>query len=319
MMTQAVDIFTLVLLPVLLVVGLGALVQKTLTLDVNSLSKLNIYLLVPALLLVQIYESSLNWGQIAGISAAVLLPMLILGVPLYVMLRRRRAAGTTTAAVLIGGLVMNAGNFGLPVAELTYRTYGLFFPGMQRAEDGMAVQVLVVMMSSLAIWCLGYAALALAKGDGLRGAAGYFKLPILYVIAAGFLLRDTGVRVPPAILEPLRMVGDAAIPVMLIILGAQLAQRARWPRWRIIGPVMAVKLAIVPAVTAAVCWAMGLWPWPAAQIVLGMAAPTAVNTLLLTLELDGDAGLAADCVFWTTIASAVSITVILMLLTPLAV
>lgn len=319
MTTQAIDIFALVLLPVLLVAALGAVVQRALTLDVTSLSKLNIYLLVPALLLVKIYESSLNWGQIAGIAAAVLLPMAILGVPLYLLLPRRRAAGTTTAAILIGGLVMNAGNFGLPVAELTYRTYGLFFPGMQRAEDGVAVQVLVVMMSSLTIWCLGYSVLALAKGDGLRGAAGYFKLPMIYVIAAAFLLRDTGVRVPGVLLEPLRMVGDAAIPVMLIILGAQLAQRARWPRWRIIGPVMVVKLALVPAVTAAVCWGMGLWPWPAAQIVLGMAAPTAVNTLLLTLELDGDADLAADCVFWTTIGSAVSVTVILMLLSPLAV
>ncbi len=319
MLAQAIDIFSLVLLPVLLVVALGAVVQKALTLDVSSLSKLNIYLLVPALLLVKVYESSLNWGQIAGIAAAVLLPMAILGVPLYLLLRRRRAAGTTTAAILIGGLVMNAGNFGLPVAELTYRTYGLFFPGMQRAEDGVAVQVLVVMMSSLTIWCLGYSVLALAKGDGLRGAVGYFKLPMIYVIAAGFLLRDTGVRMPGVLLEPLRMVGDAAIPVMLIILGAQLAQRARWPRWRIIGPVMAIKLALVPAVTAAVCWVMGLWPWPAAQIVLGMAAPTAVNTLLLTLELDGDANLAADCVFWTTIASAVSVTAILMLLSPLAV
>jgi predicted permease len=169
------------------------------------------------------------------------------------------------------------------------------------------------------IWCLGYAVLALAKGDGLRGAAGYFKLPMIYVIAAGFLLRDTGVRVPPSLLEPLRMLGDAAIPVMLVILGAQLAQRARWPRWRIIGPVIVIKLLAVPAVTAAVCWAMGLWPWPAAQIIIGMAAPTAVNTLLLTLELDGDAALAADCVFWTTIASALSVTAILMCLSTLAV
>lgn len=318
MLGQTVDIFTKVLLPVLLVVGLGALIQRLFRLDVNSLSKLNIYLLVPALLLVKIYESSLTWGQIAGVAAAVLLPMALLGLPLYGALRKARATGTTTAAILIGGLVMNAGNFGLPVAELAYNTYGLFFPGMRHPDDGVAVQVLVVMMSNLAIWGLGYAVLALAKGDGLRGALGYFKLPMIYVIAAGFLLRDTGTRVPPVLLEPIRMLGDAAIPIMLVILGAQLAERARWPRWRLIGPVMLLKLLAVPAVTAGVCWALGLWPWPGAQITLGMAAPTAVNTLLLTLELDGDADLAADCVFWTTLASAITVTGVIMVLAQFA-
>ncbi len=318
MLGQMLDIFAKVLLPVLLVVGLGALIQRVFRLDVNTLSKLNIYLLVPALLLVKIYESSLTWGQIAGVAGAVLLPMALLGAPLYGVLRKAGASGTTTAAVLIGGLVMNAGNFGLPVAQLAYNTYGLFFPGMKQADDGVAVQVLVVMMSNLSIWCLGYAALALAKGDGLRGALGYFKLPMIYVIAAGFLLRDAGVRVSPVLLEPLRMLGDAAIPVMLVILGAQLVERARWPRWRLIGPVMALKLLAVPAVTGLVCWALGLWPWPGAQITLGMAAPTAVNTLLLTLELDGDADLAADCVFWTTLASVVTLTAVITVLAQFA-
>ena len=35
----------------------------------------------------------------------------------------------------------------------------------------------------------------------------------------------------------------------------------------------------------------------------------AVNTLLITLELEGDAELAADCVFWTTVLSLFTVTI----------
>ena len=69
-----------------------------------------------------------------------------------------------------------------------------------------------------------------------------------------------------------------------------------------------------PAITAGLVWALGLWPWPGAVLILASAAPTAINTLLLTVELEGDTETAADCVFWTTLASAGTVTVVLTIL-----
>jgi len=53
-------------------------------------------------------------------------------------------------------------------------------------------------------------------------------------------------------------------------------------------------------------------------LILTAAVPTAVNTLLLTMELKGDAVLAADCVFWTTVFSCFTITGWLVVLRMLA-
>src|SRR5690606_39961969 len=88
---------------------------------------------------------------------------------------------------------------------------------------------------------------------------------------------------------PINALAMSLIPLALIVLGAQLVERIRWPNWGIVGPVMFIKLIALPAVTAAVVYFMGYWPWPGAQIVLAAAATTAVNTLLLTMEFDGDA------------------------------
>jgi predicted permease len=102
-----------------------------------------------------------------------------------------------------------------------------------------------------------------------------------------------------------------------VTLGAQLAQNARWPRWRVIVPLLLAKLLILPALMAGVVAIFGLWPWPGAMLIVASAAPTAVNTLLLTIEQKGDAELAADCVFWTTLLSAVSVTLVLAIVTAL--
>jgi predicted permease len=289
-----------VLLPVLAIAGLGALVQYFKPLSIETLSRLTIYLFVPVFLFVHVAQSTFTYRDIGMIGLASLLPMFLVGVPLYFILRRR-VPGPALAALLVGGLFFNAANFGLPVAELA-------FPGR-----GGAVEALVVMFLNTTTFFVGYVILSMGQGHGFSAAWGYFRLPMIYVILLALFMRDYHLAPPLWLDHALHTISDGMIPLALVTLGAQLVARARWPRWKLTLGVMAIKLAILPAVTAAVVVALGLWPWPGAQLVLASAGPTAVNILLLTLELDGDADLAADAVFWTTIASALSVTVVLTL------
>jgi predicted permease len=132
---------------------------------------------------------------------------------------------------------------------------------------------------------------------------------------------------PTLVAKPTELLSAGLVPVALVTLGAQLAVRPRWPRWKPVSLVLFLRLIYAPAQMAALLWgfhvlgwrALDLWPWPAELLILTAAVPTAVNTLLLTLELDGDAALAADCVFWTTVLSCVTLTgwlVALRLLAP---
>ena len=307
-----VEIFTQVITPVLIMIGAGVAIQKAFPLDVATLSRLNIYLFVPAFLFVRVYESEYGAGEISGIVAAVVLPALVLGVVLFALMKFKGVAASTTASVVIASVVFNAGNVGIPVAELRY------------GAAGGQVQALMVMVSNLSLWCVGYAIICLSHGKGWRGALGYFKLPMIYVLAAAFGLRGLEVEVPQPIMEPLSRLASGIVPVALVTLGAQLAQRARWPRLKPVTVVLLMKLAALPALTFAVCygsnwlpWAsMHLWPWPGRMIVIASAAPTAVNTLLLSIELDGDADLAADFVFWTTIGSIFTLAVVMALVDP---
>lgn len=299
MIQSVFALFGNVLLPILLVVGLGALVQRFHPLHIPTLSKLQIYLFVPAFLFVRVFDSTLSWREIAGIAGAVLLAELLLAIPLWVLLRRLQVRQNAIAVVVLSGVVFNAGNFGIPLAE---RAWG---------SAGGAVQALIAMMSNLTLWGLGYGLMAVLAGQKREAVWGYLKLPMLYVLALAFALRAAKVTLPSALGYPLHLIADGLVPLALVTLGAQLAQQARWPRWRVIVPLLALKLLAMPLVMAGVVWALGLWPWPGALLIVASAAPTAVNTFLMTLEQGGDAELAADCVFWTTLVSAVTVTLVL--------
>ncbi len=170
------------------------------------------------------------------------------------------------------------------------------------------------MMRNLTVWGVGYGLMAAVSGQGRAALlGGYLKIPMLYVLLAAFALRGLRVALPDTLSYTLRLVADGLVPMALVTLGAQLAQQARWPRWRVIVPLLTLKLLVMPALMALVVWALGLWPWPGAMLIVASAAPTAVNTLLVALEQGGDAELAADCVFWTTLLSAVTVTLILAL------
>ncbi len=300
------DIFVRVLLPVLALVGLGAAVQRWKAIDVKTLVALNLYVFVPCFLFVRVSHSDLSWTDIGMIGGAVFIPMLLMGGTLFGVMRGLRIEGGTTATVLVGGLVFNAGNFGIPVAQLAF------------GDEGGQVQALIVMFVNTAVFFLGYAVLSLPQGGGIGQALlGYFKLPMIYAIGAGLLVRELGTQPPPGLAwldQSMSLAADGMVSIALITLGAQLAKEPRWPKWRMIGPIVIIKLIAVPAGTGLVVWMMGLWPWPGAQLVLAAAGPTAINTLLLTIELDGDADSMADAVFWTTLACALTVTVTLGIL-----
>ena len=297
-------------------VGLGSALQKVKPLDINTLSKVTVWLLVPAFLFVRVYESDLTWQQIGGVSLALLGPMIVVALILYAILKKLAVPMAAMSAIIMSAVVVNAGNFGIPVAQLTYSTPPgdtglplLSFPGMM-PKDGIAVQALCVLISNLTLWCFGFIAMSIAKGDSIaRGILGYFKLPMIYATVLAFVLRDTGTTLPKVISFPLHLLTDATVPIMLITLGAQLARSARWPSWKMVLPVAAIKLLVMPLITFPLALALGMWPWPGAQLVISAAGPAAVNVLFITLELEGDSELAADCVFWSTVLCAATVTV----------
>jgi predicted permease len=304
-----------ILAPILLMIALGAWLRRKFAVDIGTLNKLNLYLFAPAFVFYYVSTSHLDWGKMGGIVTICVLQMILLAVIVWWITRPMKMESVMKAALLVAVIFYNSGNLGIPLAQFAY------------GAPGAAAQTFVMTTQGLFIYTVGMGIVAYAgAGSFGRGMLSVFRLPILPVMAAALFTRWwTGGAVdalPPVLRLTARYLADAMVPVALITLGAQLATNLRWPRWRPISLVMVLRLLIAPALTAAMLYglhclaipALDLWPFPAALLILTSGTPTAVNTLLLTLELGGDAELAADCVFWTTAASCLTITLNLILL-----
>jgi predicted permease len=308
--------------PILVMVGLGALMRWKFKLDLSTLSKLNIYLFVPAFAFERIATSSLPWSQMLGVvivsvAHVALLGLIILGIGGMLGISR-----PTLFSIALAVMFYNSGNFGIPLAELAY-------PGDDGREGG-AVQAFVVLTQNVLTYTLGLAIAAQTHSSGKGQWKTILRMPALPMLVLALLARwytqsDPSHTLPKFIMEPARYLAAGMLPVALVTLGAQLASNPRWPRWKPVSLVLVLRLVLAPLQMAGLLYlfhltglaTLDLWSpsrWPAEVIILTAAVPTAVNTLLLTMEVGGEADLAADCVFWTTIFSSVTVVFWLVIL-----
>jgi predicted permease len=329
--------------PILLLVLLGALVRRRFKVDVVTLSKLNIYLFVPAFLFDQVSRSTLGWGQMGGVVVVTVLQVLTLGLLVWGIGRALRVRRETLAAIAVAVMFYNSGNYGLPLAELAYPSVGATpaspaarhdghtvlsegpgDAGVAPTRDGPAVQAFVVFCQNLLTFTVGLMIAASAGGADLKDSAkALLRVPTLYTITAALLARawlQSGHELPKLVTVTAGFLSRGLVPVALVTLGAQLAVKPRWPRWKPVAMVLLLRLVFGPVQMAVLLYGLSrlarpmgwepldLWKWPAEVLIVTAAVPTAVNTLLITIEVGGDAELAADCVFWTTVFSCVTIT-----------
>ena len=316
-----------ILAPILALVAAGALMRRKFALDIPTLSKLNIYLFVPAFIFDVVARSRLSWAAMGGVMLVTALNVLMLGLVVWGVGRVAGASRKTLAAVALAVMFYNSGNYGIPLAALAFPGAGGASGGSAgpAEHDGAAVQAFVVFAMNLLTFTVGLGIAAWAgTGDWKRGIGTYFRMPMFPAIVAALLARawvgsGTGRTLPAAVAKPAEYLALGLVPLALVTLGAQLADNPRWPRWRPLSMVLFLRLIYGPAQMAALLYGfhllgwkpLDLWgpgAWPAASLVLTAGVPTAVNTLLLVLEVGGETELAADSVFWTTVVSCITIT-----------
>lgn len=304
-----------VLAPVLILVAIGALLRWRMHIDAQSLSRLNLYVLTPAFIFDRVSSSQLPWSDMGGIVATTVIQVALLGLVVLIIGRSAGISRRTLAAIALGVMFYNSGNVGLPLAELA-------FPATDSRASGAVPQAFVVLTQNVLCFTVG-------MGIGTSATSGtlwqmtrrILTIPVLYTLVAALGTRywlglSPENHLPTIVAAPMKFLAGGLIPVALLLLGVQLASRPRWPRWKPVSLVLVLRLLFAPALMAALLYTLhrtlpgsflDLWPWPAQLIIFTAAVPTAVNTLILTMELDGDADLQADCVFWTTLLSAITL------------
>ncbi len=257
---------------------------------VEFVTRLAMTLAVPCLIFVALMRTKIEPEALAALSLATISGYAMISVIAITMVKIMRLNVRTHLAPLIFG---NTGNLGLPLALFAFGETGL----------GYAVVVFAVMAVisfTLGIW--------IVSGGG--SLAKVVKEPLVGATLLGGLFLWQGWETPVFLTNALKMIGDMAIPMMLITLGVAVGRL----HTRDIGKAMimaVIKIAIgVGAGIVAGRW-FGLGPVAFGVLIVQLATPVAVTSYLLAEKYGADAQSVAGLVVVSTLMSVVSLPLIL--------
>jgi predicted permease len=292
-----------VVLPVFLVAGIAAIAQTRLRLEARTLSRASFYLFSPCLVFDSLVSSDVGGAEFRQIIAVFLLTTLALWVLGWVAARLLRLQGPTQAAFLTAILLMNAGNYGLPITLFAFGEAGL-------ARASLFFTASALLSSSLGVYLTarGRAPARLA----LRRVAG---VPLVYAATLGLILNASQVSIPEPLLKAIQLLAQAAVPSMLLVLGVNLAKTFQSRQYTLHLPaltfVTVARLVLAPALAWALARGLGLDGLARNVAILESAMPTAVITTILATEFESDPPFAAMCVLVTTLASILTLAILL--------
>lgn len=111
----------------------------------------------------------------------------------------------------------------------------------------------------------------------------------------------------------LKLLGQASLPLGLLAVGAALELSALAIRWRAVAAACGLKLVLSPAIAAALLALFGVEGTAFAVAVVYMGVPTSASAYVLAVEMGGDRDAMATIISASTILSAITLPLIVMM------
>ena len=285
-------------LPVGLIILIGFIIGRNLSLERSTLSQIVLYVLSPALVVDSLYQTQLSLASSTKLLFGFTLTSAIIYSAVNLSSKLFNLATPLTRGITAIVMFPNNGNMGLPVV-----TFALGSAGLERA-------IIYMLGSSFLMFCFGP---AIIQGKGfLRGLSLTFKLPLIWAILSGVGLRLFAIQLPWELDKGIQQLGAAAIPIALIVLGIQLSETTFKPRLQEILVAIA-RLIVAPSIAYGVGRFLQLASVDLQVLVIQSAMPTAVNSLIIVSEFGGDKDLVARAIVTSTLMSFVTLPIVLFL------
>ena len=286
------------------VIGVGWLAAQLRVLTESHrrmLSRLAFTIASPALLLSLVARADLGHlfsGALVVSALAIGLAAVAYLVAARVLLGRGDLPGRVVGTLC--SVYTNAGNLGLPVAAYVLGDMTWMAP------------IILIQVGLLQPAAMALLDLAAARSDGRtlswgRYASLPFRNPITVFTLVGLVLNLLRVELPDLLWQPVAMVGQLAVPAMLIAFGVSLRLDplpGRGPHARELALIAPLKVLVHPAIA----FGLGAWVFhlPVRDLLATTviaALPTAQNIYLISSRYHVRTLLARDAIFVSTIAS----------------
>jgi predicted permease len=213
---------------------------------------------------------------------------------------------TTRSAFVLGAMMGNTGNFGLPFVAFAFSQYG---------EQAVQISIIVFVTATLINQTLGIYIASSGTASVIQGIRNVLTVPVPYAAALGLAFNLAHINLPLPLNRALDLMAGAAMPLMLVLLGVQLSRISLQGHLRQLVPALslsaALRLIVGPAICIGIALLMNFGGLPRNIALVQLSMPTAVTAALLATEFGSDVQFVSATILITTIASLLTLSLIM--------
>lgn len=315
-----IHIFITTIIPIFALIAVGVILDRKFSLDLDTLSKLNFYLLLPAYVFRSLYRTEFEKSSIEIIFCSVLI--LILNSLLASSINKFTKFDAPKREILRNSVMFNnAGNIGVAVATFIFSNAPYIVNGQTPYLHTAIVSVIsLFIVQNVSSNTLGFYQAGIGKMTARDALRLVFHMPIIYIPPITFFCKYV---IPFDLTEfflwpVFDFFGSAFVANAMVTLGAQINRTplnffkfdvmvATFARL-VLGPITALI-----AVLAFTYLYNPFHPITAQAIIIIYSVPTAINTALIALEMRNNPEFATQIIMATTILSGVTMPLAVML------
>jgi hypothetical protein len=287
--------------PTFFAIALGYLLRRVTHTGPGLLVDVAMYVATPCLVFSSMYASTVVMGEALRLWASYLIITVgtfAVGWLVFGLSRKNRS---WRSGIYLPIVFANTINIPLPIIYLTF------------GDEGVAKAMLFYIPNGLLIYSLG---VYMASGHaGVRqGVATVFRNPLIYAAVLGLVLNLTGVPLPEVVTTAFKFIGQAAVPLMLLVLGMTIGD-VRFNQMPLTLGASVIRMGGGFAMGLLAVWLLGLSGVPRAVVLFEAAMPAAVFVSLLATKYKNEAELVSSVVLTTTLMSIGVIPALLYYLT----
>ena len=300
------------LLPVFLLIVLGAVLKRTLMrleTQWHGLERLTYYVLFPALLIQTLVKADLSRVPVAGVGGSLLLSALLVSaicLALRPLLTRLAVDGPAFSSIFQGATRWQT-YVALAVSSNLYGDVGL-------ALASVAMVAIIPLVNVLSVAVLAhYASSERSTVGGVVMTVA--RNPLIWACAIGLFINVTHIPLPHVWHEVADALGRASLAIGLLVTGAGLRLEGLLRPSTAASLGVVFKLVLMPVLAIGLALGFGLSGVNLVIVAACAAVPTSPSAYVMARQMGGDAPLLAQIITLQTILAAVTMPIAIALVT----
>ncbi|GAA5819689.1 MAG: AEC family transporter [Methanobrevibacter sp. CfCl-M3] len=293
-------------LSIIILILIGYLLKKTELLksdDVKPLNTILINILMPCMIFIALYTGDRNLFPKLWIMPFIpMLPALIVGLFTSITLKILNYSKVKILSFILVVILGNTAYMGYPII------LGIF------GSDGLIRAIFFDISTPILFLFVSILLTAKVNGDPKAILKNLIGFPILWGFSLGIIFNIFNIDIGSVLENTIENIGAAAIPIAMFCLGLSLSLSRMRKNFKVVSFVSLMKLILYPVLSFIICILLGLKGIEFNIGVIESAMPSSILSLALTINYNLDNELVADCIFFSTIVSFISLPIIISLL-----